>query len=298
MSKFYMMIGLPASGKSTEANKIAEENDTIIHASDLLREELFDTADIQEDNELVFTELHKRIKTDLRSGKNVIYDATNISYKRRKAFLQEIQKIDCQKIAVFIATPYEDCLKNNQQRERKVPEYVITKMYKNFYIPQMYEGWDKINIIWKYSVTDFPYDELKQKLDIQQDNPHHTLTVYQHCVKCKDLIKIDDHLLKIAALYHDIGKPFTKQFKNAKGEETKDAHYYQHHLVSAYDAIFYLRKELSNNDYILKIINYITWHMQPFFIQSEKAKDKFIKLVGHEFYDNLMILHEADKLAK
>ena len=298
MSKFYMMIGLPASGKSTEAKKIAKENNAIIHASDLLREELFGTADIQEDNELVFTELHKRIKTDLRSGKNVIYDATNISYKRRKAFLQEIQKIDCPKIAVFIATPYEDCLKNNQQRERKVPEYVIAKMYKNFYIPQMYEGWDKINIIWKYSVTDFPYDELKQKLDIPQDNPHHTLTVYQHCVKCKDLIKIDDHLLKIAALYHDIGKPFTKQFKNAKGESTEYAHYYQHHLVSAYNAIFYLKKEMPNDNNILKVVNYITWHMQPFFIQSEKAKDKFIKLLGQEFYDNLMILHEADKLSK
>ena len=66
-----------------------------------------------------------------------------------------------------------------------------------------------------------------------------------------------------------------------------------HHLVSAYDSLFYIDEY---NDILLRA-NYIQWHMQPFFMETEKAKNKFIKLVGQEFYDNLMILHQADLLA-
>ena len=100
----------------------------------------------------------------------------------------------------------------------------------------------------------------------------------------------------MAALYHDIGKRFTKQFKNSKGEDTDIAHYYQHHLVSAYDSMFYLRWL---DDYtMLNVVKYIQWHMQPFFIKTDKAKNKLINLIGQTAYEKLLILHKADKLAK
>ena len=38
--------------------------------------------------------------------------------------------------------------------------------------------------------------------------------------------------------------------------------------------------------------------MQPFFLKQEKSVRKFVNLVGQDFYDKLLILHEADKLAK
>lgn len=50
-------------------------------------------------------------------------------------------------------------------------------------------------------------------------------------------------------------------------------------------------------DKLLLRANYIQWHMQPFFIETEKARNKFINLVGQEFYDDLMLLHQADILA-
>jgi predicted kinase len=297
-----MMVGLPGSGKSTCAQKLSAKENATIYSSDTLREELFGDADEQKKNDELYKELHSRIKRDLQDNKNVIYDSTNISYKRRKVFLDEIRKTGCQKICSFVATPYEKCLQQNQQRDRKVPEYVIKKMYLNFYIPQYYEGWDEIHIIWNDAGYKFDIDGLfngENGLNyISQDNPHHTLTIGEHCIKCFDMCGIKD--LDTAALYHDIGKKFTKQFKNAKGEDTDIAHYYSHHLVSAYDSCFYLGtgKYGLDNETILNITNYIQWHMQPFFIETEKTKNKFIGLVGQEFYDNLMILHEADVKAK
>ena len=79
-----MLIGLPGSGKSTLAESITtsgdnEEYKPVIHSSDGLRKELFGDEATQGDNNKLFTELHRRIKADLIAGKDVIYDATNIS---------------------------------------------------------------------------------------------------------------------------------------------------------------------------------------------------------------------------
>lgn len=95
MTKFFMCIGLPASGKSEQAKKLATEYDAEIFFSDALRTEMFGDVNHQEDNEALFKELHKRIRECLISGKSAIYDACNISYKRRMSFLQSIILMIC-----------------------------------------------------------------------------------------------------------------------------------------------------------------------------------------------------------
>lgn len=297
MTKFIMMAGLPGSGKS---HYIKTLKNMVIHSSDSIRKELYGDENIQGKSQEVFGILHKRIKRDLKNGLNVVYDACNINYKRRKAFLEELNKIECYKECCLIATPYEQCIERNKLRDRQVPEHVINKMYKNFFIPQKYEGWDDINIEWNCKKNDYSLAELFNELYvIKQDNPHHTLTIGNHCLKARDFMcgLTDDYKLIVAAILHDIGKLETKEFKNYKGEATEHAHFYQHHLVSAYNSLFYLYKLCDDDEDILAICNYVQWHMQPFFIETEKAKTKFIKLVGEEFYNNLMKLHSADKMA-
>ncbi|WP_460289686.1 AAA family ATPase [Clostridium sp. CTA-6] len=307
MNKLIMMVGLPASGKSYYADKIAKKENAIIISSDNLRKELFNDIDDQKHNTEIFKELHKRVKENLKQENNIVIDATNINHKRRKALLDELKRFDCFKECYLIATPYEKCLKQNKQRERQIPEHVIKRMYKNIVIPQYYEGWNKINIIKNFNKEDFDVNELfngENGLNkINQDNPHHTLTIGKHCLKCSSNVENDESakdlvelaLVSIAGLFHDIGKAFTKEFKNSKGEVTDIAHYYEHHNVSAYLSLFYLN--LCDEDK-LKVTKYIQWHMQPFFIKTEKSKIKFIRLVGEEFYNNLLILHKADIIAK
>ena len=130
-----MMIGLAGSGKSYHAKELAEEYDATVFSSDALREKMFGDVNHQADNDVLFKELHKRIRECLASGKSAIYDACNISYKRRMEFLKSLNKIPCEKIAVLMATPYEVCLERNAQRERKVPEYVVKRMYMSFNVP-------------------------------------------------------------------------------------------------------------------------------------------------------------------
>ena len=300
MTKLIYLIGLPASGKSYYAKQLSEQYNAKIYSSDNLREELFGDVNECNRNEELFKELYRRVKNSLSNGESVILDSTNLSYKKRKAILEEMKKYNCENICYLIATPYERCLEQNLHRERKVPEHIIKKMYMNINIPMFVEGFDEINIIYNMD-KEFNSIELFNELDeINQENIHHTLTIGKHCKKCAEILtKHCDCNLKFAGLFHDIGKKFTKSFKNSKGEVTENATYYQHHLVSAYDSLFYLKdiEEGITKDDILEITNLIQWHMR-LFNETEKSKKKFINMAGQEFYDKLLLLHDADRNAK
>lgn len=92
MVKCFVMIGLVGSGKSEQAKKLATEYNAEIFASDDLRTEMFGDVNHQADNDILFKELHKRVRECLASGKNAILDSTNVSYKRRMSFLQSLSK--------------------------------------------------------------------------------------------------------------------------------------------------------------------------------------------------------------
>lgn len=59
-----MMIGLPASGKSTIAKEFSKSEDAIIVSSDEIRKELGDVND-QSQNTKVFEEVEKRLKQNI-----------------------------------------------------------------------------------------------------------------------------------------------------------------------------------------------------------------------------------------
>ena len=302
--EFIMMCGLVGSGKSCEAERLAKRYNANIHSSDAIREELSGDINNQNINDLVFKTLHNRIKEDLQNGKNCIYDATNISYKRRIAFLQELKNISCEKTCVLMATPYEECLKNNMKRDRIVPEYVIERMYRNFDVPWYYEGWDDIIVIYNSYNEDgavyygSPFNIYNKYKHFNQNNSHHSLTLGEHCSEVSAALNDTNFTLKTAGILHDCGKPFCKTFLNSKGETTEQAHYYNHEHVGSYNSLFYHVDGFLGDQLYISVI--IRWHMQPYFWEkdnNEKQHNKYRKLWGEELYSDIMKLHEADKNA-
>lgn len=300
LPKLFMMVGIPGSGKSQEAELIAAEHNAVIHASDKLREEFFKNPHLQKDNNLIFQQLHFRVQRDLKAGKNVVYDATNINSRRRKAFLNSIKLIPCEKIAIIMATPYEQCIKNNAERESSVPESAIEKMYKNFQVPYYYEGFDVIQIVlWQDADCIHALDFLNQYKNFDQENEHHKLTLSEHSKMAIDYA-LSRYLsgesgyvpeLAWASLFHDCGKPFCKEFK--EGDE--NAHYYGHMNVGAYDSFFYTSGLNCDSLLIAWLIN---WHMEPFFWEKdERLKEKRLKLWGKDLFEMIEKIHEADLFA-
>lgn len=310
-----MMCGLVGSGKSYYAQELAQKYNANIHSSDAIREELSGDVNNQNINELVFKTLHSRIKEDLRNGKNCIYDATNLNYKRRMSFLQEMKNIECIKICIFMATPYEECLARNSTRDRVVPEEVIKRMYMSFDPPAYYEGWDDILVFYsknsrgsKSSLVDWG----NSMMEYSQDNSHHSLTLGEHVISVYQTIldpifdlpetQYQEYFsthkeILAAAILHDCGKPFTKTFKNTKGEITEQAHYYNHEHCGSYDTFFYDTLEETSLPYVALLVR---WHMQPYFWEkdnNEKQHNKYRQLWGEDLYQDIMRLHKADKEA-
>lgn len=303
-----MLCGLPASGKSVCARQLAQETNATIFSSDELREEMFGNVNDQEHNHELFVELHRRIKDCLRSGRSAIYDACNISSKRRMAFLQELKYIDCTKKCIIMATPYRQCLENNKKRDRKVPEHVIKRMYTHWNTPYWFDGWDNIEIhYWENIVKQTAVDWALKYLYYEQDNTHHRLTLGGHCVQAAFNFVLNEcinsHLSKVllqAALVHDCGKPFVKKFENAKREPTKESHYYLHENVGAYDSLFF---EYTNDVNPLDISILINLHMQPYNWERQdketelKLRNKYRKLWGDSLFESVIMLHKADVAA-
>lgn len=310
---FLMLVGLPGSGKSTYIEKYCEN--CTVHSSDAIREELSGDVNNQNINAQVFETLHKRIKADLIAGKNTVYDATNISWKRRKAFLQELSSIDCWKDCILMATPFELCVERNNLRERKVPYFVIERMYKNFDIPWYNEGWDTIEIAYANASVLGQYGDwsnfITDHMEFDQESKWHTETLGDHCYKTllylhaheNELNALNHCETKIAAALHDCGKPFCKTFKDSKGEPSEFAHYYNHENVGAYNSLFYGKEDGVDS---LLVAALIRWHMVLHFFKDwkpktiEKYENEFIShkwLQEMEFYKALKILHEGDKNA-
>lgn len=301
--KMIMLIGLPASGKSTFAKNYIQQHDNVkLFSSDALRAELWGDESVQGDNNKLFTELHRRIKECLRNGCDAIYDATNINYKKRMAFLQELKHIECNKICYLFATPYEECIKRNANRDRKVPEYVLERMYKQFTAPYWYEGWDNIKVINDFENIYSPSNFIQSTQEFNQENCHHTLSLGAHCLKAFQISNKDKNFNKwfeltgfdIATLIHDNGKIFTKDFHNGKGEETEDAHYYNHQYVGAYNSFFF--DGIKDHLYVAQLIQ---WHMHPYmqWKNSDKAMQRDRAMLGEDLFNDIMTLHQADSLA-
>lgn len=300
MVKCFVMIGLVGSGKSEQAKKLATEYHAEIFASDDLRTEMFGDVNHQADNDILFKELHKRVRECLASGKNAILDSTNISYKRRMSFLQSLSKIPCEKIAVLMATPYEVCIKRNKLRERKVPEEVIKRMYMNWNSPYWFEGWNDIQIVYSDGTEGScggVGDWVESVMNYEQHNSHHALTLGDHCLKTFEYLDkqaLPRWEIKTAALIHDCGKPQSATYINSKGEQTEECHYYNHQFCGSYDSLFF--NDIDRHLYVAQLIQ---WHMRPYLAweQSEKAMKKDRKLLGEKLFHDVLLLHEADKYA-
>lgn len=308
--RFVMMVGIPASGKSTKAKLLSEKMDAVWLSSDNLREELFGDVKCQDRNKELFEEMNRRAIELLNSGRSVVYDATNLNSKKRKALLSQIPK-GVYKYCIYMVTAPQQAVVRDTNRDRVVGSKTIDRMYKTAQIPMYHEGFDLIMHYplhhrldnKKEFIMPNTYEEYVDFLnenscgecvDLAQDTPYHTLSVSRHMYYAYEEIKDSvDEDLKIALLLHDIGKPYCKVFNG------KYASFRGHDDVSAQMAIRILRKYNLSEDRIIKIATLIQLHMRMHNKEWGSVKrDKFRQEIGEEMWNYLVIMNNCDTMAK
>lgn len=296
--RLFFLVGLSGSGKSTFSKFVEQIAPSKVFSSDKIREELYGDESVQGKPQKVFDILHKRICCALKDGKNCIYDATNLKQKDRLHFLLQLeqQKINCEKICCVMCVPFEICIERDLRRERTVGKAVIMRQMKSFEMPCPEEGWDRIITLRNYYSNLYSIEKYYQMEDQSHDNPFHKETIKQHFKLVEMRATDKKEAIQLAARYHDLGKFFTKEFKNGI------AHYYSHEKVSAYlwltSKEFYemAKKGTEGRTTAFEVLYLIQCHMFPFF--SGAKNEEKIKRYFPVSRKDLMELHYCDITGK
>jgi tRNA uridine 5-carbamoylmethylation protein Kti12 len=129
--KLIIFCGISGSGKTTKSREIFNDYNALRLS--------FDEMHCFQHNELI-----PHILKALMDGNNVVVDSLYIERWQRVELLSAVAGIGCEKILVVINTPLDECLKRNQNREVRLPDFVLHDLYNKFEFPTLDEGWDEI----------------------------------------------------------------------------------------------------------------------------------------------------------
>ncbi len=131
----HLLIGPPASGKTTLAHQLAPlltepgAPPALVLSTDRIRAEVFGDAAVQGPWKEIREWLLEELRQEVRAGRPVILDATHARRPWRLAFTQALElPAPVEWIGWWLQTPPAQCLAWNQTRRRKVPEPVIREM--------------------------------------------------------------------------------------------------------------------------------------------------------------------------
>lgn len=277
-----ILCGPPGAGKTTYAHKYIEDHPGTVHlSSDNIRKELHGDESIQDNPGEVFTIMQKRAIASLDFGYDVIYDSTAMTRKDRAGIIAacpKFAKIECH----IIWAPIETCIERDAARKRTVGKEVIDRMLKRFQPVWYDEGIHEIKIVRPDGFDIAAYGKkIMDAMNIPHDNPHHSLSIYDHCDKACTIAenrKIGSDL-ECAAFIHDCGKPYVKAFIDSKGNTSDIAHFYSHDNVGAWMAYG------ASNVHIAWLVGN---HMGPF------MNTKYYNKLPIYLKKQIDLLHECD----
>lgn len=139
-------------------------------------------------------------------------------------------------------------------------------------------------------LLDYIIPELNDCYNFNQHNPNHDKDVFEHIMSVLDTIepKLE---LRLAALFHDIGKPNTFTM-----DEDGIGHFYSHHKESARICREVMKRLKYSNKEIEYVSELVYYHMTRYEKLRTPSVKKFINKVGVDRLDDLFKLFIADRI--
>lgn len=149
VTKFYMMVGIPGSGKTTWISRNLAEGIGVVH-TDSIRNNIYGYFPQELEDpleEIVWDIAIREVRSYLSMGVNTVLDSMALNARFRSRLIQRIFGVDrnnIQIIAVFMDTPLELAMERNGKREKVVKKDTIIKLSKFLEPPSKDEGFDVI----------------------------------------------------------------------------------------------------------------------------------------------------------
>ncbi len=137
--------------------------------------------------------------------------------------------------------------------------------------------------------------EIEACFDIEQKSPerHHIYDVGTHLIETLRNCSSSDPITRLAALLHDVGKKDTHQ----KNPETGIITFYNHEIVGANIANEVAERLRLSKKERYKLVKLVRYHMFSVSeLQTDKAVRRFIRKIGTENIDDILVLRTADRV--
>ncbi len=135
--------------------------------------------------------------------------------------------------------------------------------------------------------------ELREGINNGQ-NKHHIYTIWEHNLRALDYAvkKNYDLEIRLASLFHDVGKP------NTKAGEGSDCTFYNHEVVGAKITARIVDRLHFPKDIAEKVIHLVRYHLFYYNVGevTESGVRRFLSRVGAENVDDLIKVREADRI--
>ena len=130
--------------------------------------------------------------------------------------------------------------------------------------------------------------ELKSTFEFKQNNPYHCYPVYAHILTALKECVDADIITKLAAFFHDIGKPYCYQ-----DDENAVRHFKGHGKISADMTDAIMRRLKFDNDTRDKVVQLVYYHDASFEV-GKKYVRRWLNKIGVDQFKRLLVLRRAD----
>ena len=146
MSKLFIMIGAPGSGKTTWCKNNVPKNAVYISRDEIRFSIIKDKDSYFSKEKIVYDIFINKINEALDSGLDVYADQTSLNAGSRKKLIDALNKKPDEIIGIYFTTPLDIILQRNAQRTGRalVPEDVVINMFNSLTRPTLDEGFTEI----------------------------------------------------------------------------------------------------------------------------------------------------------
>lgn len=152
---------------------------------------------------------------------------------------------------------------------------------------------DYLKLAYEMGITKVILPEFDICMEAPQNHPHHRYGVGEHILHSLDKVE-PDRILRLAMLFHDIGKPATLTV-----DEEGITHFYGHHEVGEKMTREIMRRLRFDNDTINKVCKLVMYHdYGNSVVPDMRILRRAINKVGEEMFPLLFLIKRADVLAQ